>query len=99
MESVQRFADFADVSKSKSYRADLISATIQSIANADGKLSLSIIAVLSSIMPTDQSVELLQRVALKEKDPGEWMMNFAKKYPDIFGKLKESLKNVGRKTE
>lgn len=101
-DSLKAFAAYADPSRSATVRQDLISATLQTILTKADKgvqhVEEPILYAVASCLPTDQTVALIQNLALKAQDPPTWVLSAKKKYKEIFGRLRTSVVKNGVQT-
>ena len=99
MESFKRLEEHSSTKKSGTYRADLISVTMQSFVQKHDKVDIDILVKVVEVLPTDQATGLIQQVSLKKPDPAAWISQVKSKHPTVFERLKRSIVKDGVKSE
>jgi hypothetical protein len=92
LKSFKDFAAYSDPKKVGSVRGDLIHTTVASFLDvANHKVSAienNLLAALCTIIPADQSLSLIQQIAVKAPDPAEWIRNLKREYTDLFHRFR-----------
>lgn len=97
LDSIQRLRKYADSRKTGSYRADLINVTITTFLAKADKVDQHVFAHILSFIPVDQATTVLQQMSMKQTDPATWIGRFKSSFPDVFQRLRTTIKEEGAK--